>query len=86
MVFFIFPFLFLGMLGGIFLFLFKFYQKLLQANSEEPDQTPLSVASYLDLHCLPVSHKKDARLIWVNIGLLFEREKQQNVFTLCFQS
>ena len=26
----------------------------------------LSVASDLGLHCLPISHKKDARLIWVN--------------------
>ena len=24
------------------------------------------MASDLDLHCLPMSHKKDARLIWVN--------------------
>ena len=23
-------------------------------------------ASYLVLHCLPMSHKKDARLIWAN--------------------
>ena len=26
-----------------------------------------SVASDLGLHCLPLSHKKDARLIWVYI-------------------
>ena len=25
---------------------------------------PRSVASDLGLHCLPMSHKKDARLIW----------------------
>ena len=25
-----------------------------------------SVASDLGLHCLPMSHKNDARLIWVN--------------------
>ena len=31
---------------------------------------PRSAASDLDLRCLPMSHKKDARLIWVN--LLFE--------------
>ena len=30
-----------------------------------------NVASDLGLHCLPMSHKKDARLIWVNeTGLL----------------
>ena len=35
---------------------------ILQANSGEPD----SVASDLGLHCLSVSHKKDATLKWVN--------------------
>ena len=30
------------------------------------DQMPHSTASDLDLHCLPLSHRKDARLIWVN--------------------
>ena len=39
------------------------------ANSEDPDQTPRSVASDLGLHCLSMSHKKDARLIWVNYML-----------------
>ena len=37
----------------------------MQANSVDPDQTPHSVASDLDLHFLPMSHKKDARHIWV---------------------
>ena len=32
----------------------------------EPDQMPHSVASDLGLHCSSMSHKKDARLIWVN--------------------
>ena len=27
----------------------------------------LIFASNLGLHCLPLSHKKDARLIWVNL-------------------
>ena len=40
---------------------------ILEANSEEPDQTPRSVASGLVLHCLQISHKKGARLKWVNI-------------------
>ena len=35
-------------------------------NSEEPDQTPRFAASNLVLRCLPMSHKKDSRLIWVN--------------------
>ena len=50
-----------------FSFLFKFLKKLLFANSGEPDQTPRFVASDLALHALSMSHKKDARLIWVNI-------------------
>ena len=33
------------------------------SNSEEPDQTPRFAASDLDLHCLPMSHKMEARLI-----------------------
>ena len=37
----------------------------MQGNSGEHDQTPSSVASDLDLHCLPMYHKKDARLIRV---------------------
>ena len=37
----------------------------MQANSGDPDQTPQSVASDLGLHYLPMSHKKDARPIWV---------------------
>ena len=35
--------------------------------NEDPDQTPRSAASDLGLHCLPVSQKWDARLIWVNL-------------------
>ena len=36
-------------------------------NSGDPDQTPPFAASDLGLHCLPLSYKKDARLISVNI-------------------
>ena len=35
----------------------------LQANSAEPDKTPRSVPSDLDLHCLSMFHKKNARLL-----------------------
>ena len=31
---------------------------------------PCAAASDLPLHCLPTSHKKDARLIWVKIPIL----------------
>ena len=44
----------------------------MQASSGSPDQTTRSAASGLGLYCLPTSHKKDARLIWVN---LFMQEK-----------
>ena len=33
------------------------------ANSGDPDQTLRSVASDLDLHCLPMSHKVNASRI-----------------------
>ena len=35
------------------------------ANDGYLNQRPRSVASDLGLHCLPMSHKKDAMLIWV---------------------
>ena len=42
------------------------------ANNEYPDQTP---RTGLDMHFLPISHKKDARLIWVKetntMGMIF---------------
>ena len=38
----------------------------MKANSEDPEQTPHNAMSDLGLHCLPMSHKKDARLISVN--------------------
>ena len=40
---------------------------VLQANSDDPDQMPYHVASDMTLHWLPMSHEKDAILIWVNI-------------------
>ena len=40
---------------------------LSRLNSENPDQTPRIAASDLGLHCLPLSNKKDARLIWVKV-------------------
>ena len=48
---------------------FTFYSnfnKTLKANSGVPDQTPCFVTSDLDRHRLHMSHKRDARLIWVN--------------------
>ena len=47
--------------------LFHFSMKILLANRIAPDGTPRLAASHLGLFCLPMSHKKDARLIWVKI-------------------
>ena len=63
------PFPILGLLGGIFHFYSNFKRNLIMlANSREPDQTPHFAVFDLVLHCLPMSHKKDARLIWVIIS------------------
>ena len=42
--------------------LFNFSKKILQANRIAPDGTPRSAVSHLGLFCLPMSHKRDARL------------------------
>ena len=57
------PFPILGLLS---VFFFIFIQILKETSVSKPDQTPRFVASNLVLHCLPMSHKKTARLIWVN--------------------
>ena len=41
---------------------------VLNANSVDPDQTPRSVASDLDLHCLQMSLLWDARHKWVKLS------------------
>ena len=45
-----------------FYFLYYFSMNLLFANRIAPDGTPRSAASHLGLFCLPMSHKRDARL------------------------
>ena len=45
-----------------------FFQILIEHSVSKqwrPCSYAASAASDLDLHCLPMSHKKDARLIWV---------------------
>ena len=46
-----------------FYFLSHFSLKFLCANRIAPDGTPRSAASHLELYCLPMSHKRDAKLI-----------------------
>ena len=58
-------------------YFFIFIQNLIGhsiANSGDPDQTQHFVASDLGLHCLPMSHKKDASLtcIWVKNLLIWK--------------
>ena len=60
------PLQILGLLGGIFHFI-QVLKETLFTNRGEPDQTLHFAATDLVLHCLPMSHKKDARLIWVNV-------------------
>ena len=59
-------------MGGIFRLYSNFNRKLCKQTVDcgDTDETPLSVASGLGLHCLPTSNKKDARLIWVKSILL----------------
>ena len=52
----------------------------MQANSGDPDRTPHSVASDQGLHCLPMSHKKDARHIWVKMQLFCMRARKFQKF------
>ena len=52
----------------VFFFFIKIFKKLLFANSGEPDQTPHFAVFDLVLHCLPMSHKRDARLKWVRVA------------------
>ena len=56
--------LILGASGVIFYFYF-ISMKIKIANRIAPDGTQRFAVSHLGLFCLPMSHKKDARLIWV---------------------
>ena len=58
--------LILGASGVFFPFSFHFSMKFISANRIAPDGSPRFAASHLELFCLPMPHKKDARLIWVN--------------------
>ena len=51
---------------------FFIYKTFFKANSREPDVTPWSAASGLGLHCLPMSHKKDARCIWLVVYVVLD--------------
>ena len=57
------PFSILG--AFFFSFLFHFSMKVKIANRIVPGGTSHFAASHLGLFCLPMSHRKDDRLIWV---------------------
>ena len=46
---------------------------------------PHSAASDLGLHCLPMSHKKEARLIWVKSQTSTHIYNARNLF-VCFDA
>ena len=50
-----------------FIFIQILIEYILQANGGDPDHTPHSDTSGQVPHYLPISHKKDAWLIWVNV-------------------
>ena len=60
----------LGKSGGIFHFYSNFDRIFCKQIVENPDQTPRYAVSDPGLHCLPMSHKKDAMLIWVNSAIV----------------
>ena len=49
--------------------------KIMSANRIASDVTPQFAASHLGLFCLHMSHKKDARLIWVKRSMAIEDVK-----------
>ena len=63
----------LGVLGSIFFIIFFFLQILKELNVSKLET--LIRRHILDLHCLPMSNKKDARLPWVISNYLSFLEK-----------
>ena len=55
----------LGLLGGISHVYSNFKRNISLLTVENLIRRRVFAASDLVLHCLPMSHKKDARLIWV---------------------
>ena len=47
------------------------------ANSGDPDQTPLSVASDLGLHCLPITRLGVSRLQWVKDSMAIKGQNKR---------
>ena len=75
------------MLGGIF----HFYsnsntcRKFREKTVEILIRRRVNAASGLGLHCLPMSHKKDARLIWVKSWHPHPKGRNKNFFFTILQ-
>ena len=52
----------LRVVGRYFHFYSNFNRTFCKQTNGDPDKTPRSAASYLGLHCLPMSHQKDVTL------------------------
>ena len=59
---------------SIFIFHFIFYENHV-ANRIAPDGSPRFAEFHLGLFCLPISHKKDTRLIWVKYSRSTDQHK-----------
>ena len=75
-----------GGIRSIFSFLFHFSMKFMSASRIALNGTPRLAAAHLELFCLPMSHKKKARLIWVKLqrfsGLHYCRAIFRSIFKL----
>ena len=67
------PFPILGKFGGIFYFYSNFKRNFCKQTVENLIRCRVLRHLIWFLHCLPMSHKKDARLIWVNL-LMFKKK------------
>ena len=51
--------------GPLVSFLFHYSMEFIKANRSVPDGTPRFAASHPGLFCVPMTHKKNAGLIWI---------------------
>ena len=66
------PFPFKGF--WVIFFIFILIQIKYSINKQYHNQTPRSVASDLSLHCLHMSNKEDAMLVWVKDEIVLRSE------------
>ena len=74
-------FIFRGSRSDFFIFIL-FFDETLKAKRIAPAMKPRFAASHLVLFCLPMSHKKDARLVCVNHSFIkvFIRDKNDRSY------